>query len=307
MFMQQIREKLLYLGDGIIDASTLLNHQVDVDVLSRAAEAFARRFEDRRIHKVLTIEVSGIVPALLTAREMGVPMVYARKGKRITQKECFEAPVKSRTTAVDTIITVDRRMLHPGERVLVVDDFLARGEAVAGIAQIVKEAGAVLVGVCAVFEKTFEGARERLGHLNVPILSFVNLSYRDERLVVEPGDAQKTRRLRHLHLHVRDLERSLRFYCERLGMNLVRREDESALISDGRGFELALRSDSDPGPVPKWFHFGFPMQGPGQLERVYAELTGAEIARPLRQGEDGFASFRIKDPDGYLIEFYCRS
>ena len=145
------------------------------------------QFKGRRVDKILTLEVSGIVPALLAARELGVPMVYARKGRRVTQKECFEAPVKSRTTDVDTIITVDTRMLKAGEQVLIVDDFLARGEAVAGIASIVEQAGAKLLGVYCVFEKTFEGGRERLEQLEVPILSFIRLTIQEDDLVVEEG------------------------------------------------------------------------------------------------------------------------
>ena len=187
MLVERIREKLVYLGNGIIDASVLLNHQVDVDVLSQAASHCVEQFKGRRVDKILTLEVSGIVPALLAARELGVPMVYARKGRRVTQKECFEAPVKSRTTDVDTIITVDTRMLKAGEQVLIVDDFLARGEAVAGIASIVEEAGAKLLGVYCVFEKTFEGGRERLEQLEVPILSFIRLTIQEDDLVVEEG------------------------------------------------------------------------------------------------------------------------
>ena len=187
MPVERIREKLVYLGNGIIDASVLLNHQVDVDVLSQAARHCVEQFKGRRVDKILTLEVSGIVPALLAARELGVPMVYARKGRRVTQKECFEAPVKSRTTDVDTIITVDTRMLKAGEQVLIVDDFLARGEAVAGIASIVEQAGAKLLGVYCVFEKTFEGGRERLEQLEVPILSFIRLTIQEDDLVVEEG------------------------------------------------------------------------------------------------------------------------
>ena len=187
MPVERIREKLVYLGNGIIDASVLLNHQVDVDVLSQAARHCVEQFKGRRVDKILTLEVSGIVPALLAARELGVPMVYARKGRRVTQKECFEAPVKSRTTDVDTIITVDTRMLKAGEQVLIVDDFLARGEAVAGIASIVEQAGAKLLGVYCVFEKTFEGGRERLEQLEVPILSFIRVTIQEDDLVVEEG------------------------------------------------------------------------------------------------------------------------
>jgi xanthine phosphoribosyltransferase len=304
MLMQTIREKLLYLGDGIIDASTLLNHQVDVDALSAAAAAFARRFEDRQIDKVITIEVSGIVPALLTARELGVPMVYARKGKRVTQKDCFEAPIKSRTTAADTIITVDKRMLLPGERVLVVDDFLARGEAVAGIAKIIADAKAELVAVCAVFEKTFEGARERLSHLHIPILSFVDLSYKGDQLEIQPGDAQRSRRLRHLHLHVQDLDRSTEFY-KLLGMKRERGDGKRIFLTDKRGFELALMQDDQPEKLPEWFHFGFPMAGLGELKRVYAEMDPEIVVDPLAEHEEGHWAFRVSDPDGYRVEFYC--
>ncbi len=304
MLMQNIREKLIYLGDGIIDASTLLNHQVDVDVLSKAALAFARRFEDRNVDKILTIEVSGIVPALLAAQELGVPMVYARKGKRVTQKDCYEAGVKSRTTDVDTIITVDKRMLRAGERVLVIDDFLARGEAVRGIANILSQAEATLVGVCAVFEKTFEGGRESLKNLKVPILSFIDLYMREDTLDIQPGDVQKRRRLRHLHLHIQNLKRSLDFYEGVLGMKVSRSFDGITLVTDGRGFELALKEDQQPAKVPSWFHFGFPLDSFVELERVYAELAHCEFIKPLETDPDGHSSFRIQDPDGYGVEFY---
>lgn len=304
MLMQQIREKLLYLGDGIVDASTLLNHQVDVDVLSRAALAFARRFEDRKVDKVLTIEVSGIVPALLTARELGVPMVYARKGKRVTQREVYEAPVKSRTTAADTIITVDKRMLGARERILVVDDFLARGAAVTGIAAIIEQAGAELVGVCAVFEKTFEGGRENLKHLDIPIRSFINLNYANEDFEIEPGDVLKRRRLRHLHLHVSDLDQSVRFYRDVLGMRVDRTYEGMAFVTDERGFELALKADGEKPEIPSWLHFGFPLDSLADLRRVYAELSKQTFLRQLEEHPEGYASFRVKDPDGYAVEFY---
>lgn len=188
MSLQKIREQVSYLGDGIVDATAVLNHQVDVNILSQAAHGFADTFWSRGVSKVLTIEVSGIVPALFTAQKLGVPMVYARKGRRVTQKECYESPVKSRTTGSDTIITVDKRVLTKGERVLVVDDFLARGEAVAGIALIVEQAEAELVGVCSVFEKTYEGARERLSGLGVPIVSYVQIDVRNEEMEILPGD-----------------------------------------------------------------------------------------------------------------------
>lgn len=304
MLMQHIREKLIYLGDGIVDASTLLNHQVDVDVLSKAALAFARRFQDRRIDKVLTIEVSGIVPALLAAQELGVPMVYARKGKRITQKDCYEAGVKSRTTDVDTIITVDKRMLTSGERVLVIDDFLARGEAVRGIARIIEQADAVLVGVCAVFEKTFEGGRESLKGLKVPILSFIDLNKVGDDLDIQPGDVQKRRRLRHLHLHTKDLQASIDFYEGVLGLVVSRSYDGLTFVTDGRGFELALMEDPEPGSIPPWFHFGFPLDSQAELKRVYAELAHCEFLKELETHPEGHSSFRIKDPDGYGVEFY---
>lgn len=192
MLIDEVRAKLLYLGEGIIDASTLLNHQVDVNLLFQAADSFAALFQNTEVTKVLTLEVSGIVPALLAAQILEVPMVYARKGKRITQKECFEAPVQSRTTSVDTIITVDKRMIRANERLLIIDDFLARGEAVRGMASIVEQAQAELLGVCCVFEKTFEGGRRSLRSLAVPVHSFIDLTVtEDDQLLVEPGSAYR--------------------------------------------------------------------------------------------------------------------
>ena len=308
MLIQNIREKLRYLGDGIVDASTLLNHQVDVDVLSRAATAFSHRFQPLGIDKVLTIEVSGIVPALLTARDLGVPMVYARKGKRITQGSCYEAPIKSRTTAADTVITVDQRMLSAGERVLVVDDFLARGEAVTGIAKIIDQAQAKLQGVAVVFEKGFEGGRERLRPLGVPVCAFVRL-HRSEagEFSIEPGEALHRASVGHLHLHVGDLARSKSFYCGRLGMSVDREYQQLTFLTDGRGFELALQEDNQSWEMPPWFHFGFPLDSLQQLEATYEGLKGDRVVRELQAHPEGYSSFRVRDPDGYVIEFYTEA
>jgi len=190
MLIDEIQEKLIYLGDGLVDASTLLNHKVEVDVLSQAAEAFAAQFKHTRVDKVLTLEVSGIIPALLTATQLSIPLVYARKGRRMTQQECYESSVKSRTAGNETLVTVDNRMLEPGECVLIVDDFLARGEAIRGLLDISRQAQAKVVGVCAVFTKMFEQGLQSLDEFQAPVLSYLELHLdEDQQLVVKPGKA----------------------------------------------------------------------------------------------------------------------
>jgi xanthine phosphoribosyltransferase len=140
-----------------------INHQIDPDLMVDIGREFAHLFEQSRITKVLTIESSGIAPALCAAHELGVPMVFARKKKSLTMREqLLIESVFSFTKQEENEIAVSRKYIVPGDRVLIIDDFLANGDAALGLARIVEQAGALVVGIGILIEKTFQPGRQRL-------------------------------------------------------------------------------------------------------------------------------------------------
>lgn len=173
--MQTLRDKILAegknLGRGILKIDSFLNHQLDPLLMEAVGEELARRFAGVEPERILTAEVSGIVPAVMAARALGnIPVVYARKHKPITMQEpVFLELAPSHTKGGEVMLMVSPEFLKAGERVLIVDDFLATGRTIEALAQIVINAGATLVGIGAVVEKTFEGGREALAHWGVPI------------------------------------------------------------------------------------------------------------------------------------------
>ena len=172
--MKALQERILRegrnLGNGILKVDGFINHQVDPKLMDVCGKELARRFEGVAATKVLTAEISGIAPALTTALHMDLPVVYARKHKPITLPDqvfltLTPSPTKGRT--VELIISPE--YLAGGERVLIIDDFLASGATILGLARLAQTAGATRVGVGALVEKTFEGGRQALAAVGVPI------------------------------------------------------------------------------------------------------------------------------------------
>jgi xanthine phosphoribosyltransferase len=165
------------LGGGILKVDGFLNHQVDPHLMEACGRDLARRFAFTRATKVLTAEISGIAPAFCTALAMGVPLVYARKHKPITMPDQIYltlAPSHTKGRSVDLIVSPE--YLGADERVLIVDDFLATGQTILGLARLAQAAGATLVGVGVVIEKTFEGGREALLPLEVPVEALARIA-----------------------------------------------------------------------------------------------------------------------------------
>jgi xanthine phosphoribosyltransferase len=149
-----------------------INHQVDPALMDACGKEFARRFNHVGATKILTAEISGIAPALTTAQHLGLPVVYARKHKPITMPDqvfLTLSPSHTKGRIVELIISPE--YLAGGERVLIIDDFLATGATILGLVRLAQTAGATLVGIGALIEKTFEGGRALLAHLGVPIES----------------------------------------------------------------------------------------------------------------------------------------
>jgi len=188
--MDLLRERILAegenLGRGILKIDSFLNHQVDADLMERVGEVMGRTFQTARPTRILTAEVSGIVPAVMAAKALGnVPVVYARKHKPITMSEpVFVEVAPSHTKGSEVNLMVSPEFLHSGDRVLIVDDFLATGKTIEALARIVHNAGAELVGIATVVEKSFEGGREALAHWNVPIMSAATITDMSEGQIV---------------------------------------------------------------------------------------------------------------------------
>jgi xanthine phosphoribosyltransferase len=178
--MQALKERILRegknLGNGILKVDGFINHQVDPGLMDTCGRELARRFAGVGATKVLTAEISGIAPALTTAMHLGLPVVYARKSKPVTMPDQVYltlSPSHTKGRMVELIISPE--YLAGGERVLIIDDFLASGATILGLARLAQTAGAVIVGIGALIEKTFEGGRQALAHLGVPIISLARI------------------------------------------------------------------------------------------------------------------------------------
>jgi xanthine phosphoribosyltransferase len=153
--------------------------------MEACGKEFARLFAETKPTKVLTAEISGIAPALMTGKFLGLPVVYARKHKPITMPDTVFltlAPSHTKGRMVELIISPE--YLKNNERVLIIDDFLASGATIAGLVRLAQTAGASLVGIGTLIEKTFEGGRELLTPLNVPIEALVPIASLDDGQII---------------------------------------------------------------------------------------------------------------------------
>lgn len=177
------------LGNGILRVDQFINHQVDPVLMDACGKAFADLFRHTHPTKVLTAEISGIAPALMTAKYLGVPVVYARKHKPITMPNTVYltvAPSHTKGQMIELIVSPD--YLANGERVLIIDDFLASGATIAGLVRLAQTAGSKLVGIGALIEKTFEGGRTLLSALNIPIEALVQIDSLDNGQIIFAQD-----------------------------------------------------------------------------------------------------------------------
>lgn len=177
--MNFLEERILKDGvvkeGNILKVDSFLNHQMDVSLIDEIGKEFHRRFKDKKITKVLTIEASGIAIAYAVARCFGVPMVFAKKAKSINiDGDMYTSVVESFTHKNKNKVIVSKRFLSADDRVLIVDDFLANGCALQGLISITESAGAVVEGIGIVIEKGFQyGGR-----------SIRNLGYHLESLAI---------------------------------------------------------------------------------------------------------------------------
>ncbi len=165
--MESLKKKILQegiaLSDQVLKVDTFLNHQIDPVLMKEIGEVFASRFAQEGVTKVLTLESSGIAPAVFTALQLNVPLIFARKKKSLTlQENLLTAEVYSFTKQETSSISVSSKFLSDQDHILIIDDFLANGQAAEGLLKVVEDSGATIAGVGIVIEKAFQEGGKRL-------------------------------------------------------------------------------------------------------------------------------------------------
>lgn len=172
LLKKRITEEGRALSESILKVDSFLNHQIDPALIDEIAAEFSRRFSDRTFNKILTVESSGIAPAVLTGMKLGLPVVFAKKTKPSTMnEEYFSAPVHSFTKQKDYEISVAAKFIKKGERILIIDDFLANGSASRALIAIAEQGGAKVDGIGIVIEKGFQNGGKLLRELGYRIES----------------------------------------------------------------------------------------------------------------------------------------
>ena len=162
--IDRIKKDATCLPGGIIKVDSFINHQMDTALVDEIGAEFARLFQNEKIDKILTIEASGIGFGVTTGLHLGkIPVVFAKKTQPSTMTEkYYAAEVKSFTKGTTSIAIVTKKYLQEGENILIIDDFLAHGEASAGLISIAEQAGCHVVGVGAVVEKVFQNGGNKI-------------------------------------------------------------------------------------------------------------------------------------------------
>ena len=185
--MDLLKKKILEEGQvyagNILKVDCFLNHQIDCGFLAEVGKEFHRLYKDEGVNKILTIEASGIAIGAMVAQEFGCPLVFAKKNKtKNIAGDVYTAPVESFTHGTTYNIMVSKKLLIPGDKVLIVDDFLDIGNALKGLISLVKESGAELVGCGTVIEKGYQHGGDKLRAEGIRVESLA---------IIESMDADK--------------------------------------------------------------------------------------------------------------------
>lgn len=192
--MKLLEERILkngnVLGKDILKVDSFLTHQVDYSLMREIGRTFAQHFKEAGITKVVTIEASGIAPALYVAEQLDVPMIFAKKAKNITMNEgILTAEVYSFTKQVTSTVSIAGKFLSPEDNVLIVDDFLANGQAAKGLIEIIQQAGASVEAVGIVIEKSFQNGRELLENAGQTVVSLARVErFEDGKVIFKEAD-----------------------------------------------------------------------------------------------------------------------
>ena len=192
--MKKLEERILrdgqVLGENILKVDSFLTHQVDFSLMTEIGQVFAEAVKDAGITKVVTIEASGIAPAVYVAEALGLPMIFAKKAKNITMTEgILTAEVYSFTKQVTSTVSIAGKFLNSDDKVLIIDDFLANGQAAKGLITIIEQAGAKVEAVGIVIEKSFQDGRQLLETAGYRVLSLARIAgFEDGQVVFADTD-----------------------------------------------------------------------------------------------------------------------
>lgn len=186
--MKVLQEKILnegkVLSGDVLKVDAFLNHQIDPVLMQEIGKEFAKRFKEENITKIVTIESSGIAPAVMAALELGVKVIFARKRKSLTlQDNMYVANVYSFTKQETNEISLSRNHIDESDRVLIIDDFLANGQAALGLMSLVEQAGATIAGIGIVIEKAFQDGGKKLREQGVRVESLAEIASLDNGTV----------------------------------------------------------------------------------------------------------------------------
>lgn len=178
--MKILEEKIIAegmaLGEDILRVDSFVNHQVDPLLMKQIGDEFAGHFKGQGITKVVTIESSGIAPALMTALSLEVPMIILKKQpSKVLNDNLFQTVVTSFTKGTNYELTLSHRFINENDHVLIIDDFLANGEAATGAIRLLRKAHATIAGVGILIEKSFQPGREKLNEQGIDVYSLARI------------------------------------------------------------------------------------------------------------------------------------
>jgi xanthine phosphoribosyltransferase len=176
LLKRRIKVSGTIIGNDVLKVDSFLNHQIDPFLMKDIAEEFVRRFSGSTITKILTIESSGIAPAILVGQILSIPVVCAKKKSSLNQDpDSYTAKVYSYTKEEHCTIHISRNVLCATDSVLIIDDFLANGQAISGLCEIITQAGAQLVGAGVIIEKGFQKGGLMLRNMGIRVESLATI------------------------------------------------------------------------------------------------------------------------------------
>lgn len=182
VLLDRIRRDGVVKAGNVLKVDKFLNHQMDIELFQEIGKEFKRRFADAGVNKILTIEASGIGIACITAEYFHVPVVFAKKTKtKNIAGDVYTTQVESFTHGTVYDIIVSREFLGKGDRVLVIDDFLANGKALEGLAALIADSGAEMVGAGIVIEKGFQDGGKRIREKGIRLESLAIVEQMDDQ------------------------------------------------------------------------------------------------------------------------------
>lgn len=179
-----ILERGIAVNEDILKVDSFVNHQVDPELMKNIGDEFAEHFKGQGITKVATIESSGIAPALMTALALNVPMLILKKQpSKILNQDLYQTVVTSYTKGTSYELTLSKNFISENDHVLIIDDFLANGEAATGAIRLIRKAHATIAGVGILIEKSFQPGYEKLTEQGIDVYSLARIAKLGEGVI----------------------------------------------------------------------------------------------------------------------------